>query len=219
MKVIIMGCGRVGTQVSQRLDEMGNEVVVIDNDERTGERLGPKFRGRVVIGVGFDREVLVKAGIETADAFASTSSSDNANVITARIARNIYRVPIVVARLYDPRRAEIYRRLGLVTISSTTWGAERIYELLTHAELDVVLNFGHGEVSLVAVDAPPRLVGRMVNQVSVPGEIGVVAITHEGQAEIPALGTEFRTGDLIHFAVHASAMSRFEDLLGLGGGS
>jgi trk system potassium uptake protein TrkA len=219
MKVIITGCGRVGTQVSQHLDEMGHEVVVIDNDERTGERLGPKFRGRVVMGVGFDRDVLVKAGIETADALASTSPSDNANIITARIARNIYRVPIVVARLYDPRRAEIYRRLGLVTISSTTWGAERIYELLTHAELDVVLNFGHGEVSLVAVDAPPRLVGRMVNQVSVPGEIGVVAITRDRLAEIPALGTEFRAGDLIHFTVHASAMSRFEELLGLGGGS
>lgn len=219
MKVIIVGCGRLGTQVSLHLDEMGHEVVVIDNDERTKERLGPKFRGRVITGVGFDREVLVKAGIETADAVASTSPSDNANIITARIARNIYRVPIVVARLYDPRRAEIYRRLGLVTISSTTWGAERIYELLIHAELDVVLNFGHGEVSLVAVEAPARLVGRMVKQVSVPAEIGVVAITHEGQAEIPALGTEFRAGDLIHFAVHASAMSRFEELLGLGGGS
>jgi trk system potassium uptake protein TrkA len=219
MKVIIMGCGRVGTQVSQHLDEMGHDVTIIHGDESARDRLGPKFRGRLVIGLGFDRGVLAEAGIETADAIACTSASDSANIITARIARNIYHVPIVVARLYDPRRAEIYRRLGLVTISSTTWGAERIYELLTHAELDVVLNFGHGEVSLVAVEAPARLVGRMVNQVSVPGEIGVVAITREGQAEIPALGTEFRNGDVIHFAVHASAMSRFEELLGLGGGS
>lgn len=218
MRVIILGCGRVGEQVSRRMDEEGHEVVVIDVDESARDRLGPKFRGKVVIGVGFDRNVLLEAGIEHADAFAATSRSDNVNIVTARIARNIYHVPIVVARLFDPRRAEIYRRLGLVTISSTTWGAERIYELITHAELDSVLNFGHGEISLVALEAPPRLVGRMVNQISIPGEISVVAITRAGAAEIPSLGTEFRTGDYIHFAVHASAMGKFEAMLGLGGG-
>jgi trk system potassium uptake protein TrkA len=219
MRVIIMGCGRVGEQVSLRMDQKGHDVVVIDADERTRERLGPRFRGTVVVGVGFDREVLERAGIESADAFAATSSSDNANIIAARIARNIYHVPRVVARLFDPRRAEIYRRLGLVTISSTTWGAERIYELITHAGLDAVQSFGHGEVTLVETEAPARLVGRTVNQVTVPGEISVVAITREGKAEIPALGAEFREGDQIHFAVDARAMSRFEMMLGLGEGA
>ncbi|HLB65108.1 MAG TPA: TrkA family potassium uptake protein [Anaerolineales bacterium] len=219
MRVIIMGCGRVGEQVSRRMDEKGHHVVVIDADERVRDRLGPKFRGEVVVGVGFDREVLLRAGIENADAFAATSSSDNANIIAARIARNIYHVPRVVARLFDPRRAEIYQRLGLVTISSTNWGAERIYELITHADLDAVQTFGQGEVALIEIEAPPRLVGRMVNQVTIPGEISVVAITRQGEAQIPVLGSEFREGDRLHFAVHARAMSRFEMLLGLGEGA
>jgi trk system potassium uptake protein TrkA len=216
--VIIMGCGRVGEQVSRRLDERGHQVAVIHDDAEVIERLGPRFGGSIVIGVGFDRDVLVSAGIEEADAFAATSPSDNANIVAAQIARNIYHVPRVIARLYDPRRAEIYRRLGLVTISTTTWGSERIYQLLTHTGLDALLSLGHGEVSLVPVEAPPRLVGRMVQTVTVPGEVNVVAITRDGVAEIPTLGSEFREGDLIHFAVHARGLSRFETLLGLGEG-
>jgi trk system potassium uptake protein TrkA len=219
MKAIIMGCGRVGEQISRRLDDKGHEVSVIhDNEEEVRERLGPGFGGRIIIGVGFDRDVLVEAGIEEADAFAATSPSDNANIVAAQIARNIYHVPRVVARLYDPRRAEIHRRLGLVTVSTTTWGAERVYQLITHRELDAEMTFGHGEVSLIPVEAPPRLVGRMVNHVAVPGEISVVAITRDGAARIPTLGSEFHSGDLIHFAVQARALSRFETLLGLGEG-
>jgi len=216
MRVIIMGCGRVGEQVARLMADEGHDVVVIDKDAAALARLGPHFKGRTVKGIGFDRHVLLEAGIEQADAFAATSSSDNVNIIAARIARNIFHVPKVVARLYDPRRAEIYRRLGLITISSTTWGAGRIYELLTHAELDTVLSFGHGEVSLIAVEAPPRLVGRQVRDITVPGEISVVAINREGRARIPLLGTEFRTGDMIYLAVLSSAMDRVEMLLGLG---
>lgn len=116
MRVIIMGCGRVGEQVSHLLAGEGHEVTVIDQDESALARLGPGFKGRRVKGIGFDRNVLIDASIERADAFAATSSSDNANIVAARIARNVFHVPKVVARLYDPRRAEIYRRLGLVTI-------------------------------------------------------------------------------------------------------
>ncbi|OGO15636.1 MAG: hypothetical protein A2Y93_14655 [Chloroflexi bacterium RBG_13_68_17] len=215
MRVIIMGCGRVGEQVSRRLDEKGHQVAVIHDADEVIERLGPRFHGKVVIGVGFDRDVLLRAGIENADAFAATSPSDNANIVASQIARNIYRVPRVIARLYDPRRAELYRRLGLVTISTTTWGAERIYEMLTHTELDAEVTFGHGEVTLIPVDVPLNLIGRTVSNVAIPGEISVVAITRNGVAELPMLGSEFRAGDLIHFAVHSRALSRFETLLGL----
>ena len=214
MKVIIMGCGRVGEQVSHLLDEEGYEVAVIDREAGPLARLGSDFRGRKIRGIGFDRDVLLEAGIETADAFAATSSSDNANIISARIARNIFAVPRVVARLYDPRRAEIYRRLGLVTISSTAWGAERIRELLTHAELDPVHAFGGGEVSLVSIETPPALVGRAVKHLTIPGEITVVALTRKGKAIIPLLGTELRAGDTIHLTVLALAMDRFQALLG-----
>jgi trk system potassium uptake protein TrkA len=218
MKVIVMGCGRVGEQVSRLMADDGHQVVVIDRDPAALARLGPAFKGRTVRGVGFDRKVMIEAGIEHADAFAAASSSDNANVVAARIARNIFRVPRVVARLYDPRRAEIYRRLGVMTISSTTWGAERIRELLLHAELDPIHSFGHGEVCIVDQDTLPQLVGRMVRSLTVPGEIDVAAITRQGQAFIPLSGTVFQDGDIIHLVVLASAMDRFKALLDLGEG-
>lgn len=218
MKVIVMGCGRVGEQVSRLMADEGHAVVVIDRDPDALARLGSDFKGRRVRGVGFDRNVLIEAGIEQADAFAATSMSDNANIVAARIARQIFRVPRVVARLYDPRRAEIYRRLGLLTISSTTWGAERIRELLLHAELDPVFSFGHGEVCVVSLEASPQLVGRMVKDLNVPGEISVAAITRHGEAFIPTSGSEFKSRDIIHLLVLASSMDRFKALLGLGEG-
>ncbi|MEW5987241.1 MAG: TrkA family potassium uptake protein [Chloroflexota bacterium] len=214
MKVIIMGCGRVGEQVSHALAAEGHDVAVIDKDEAALARLGPQFKGQRVKGVGFDRDVLLAAGIEQADAFTATSSSDNANIIAARIARHIFHVPRVIARLYDPQRAEIYRRLGLVTISSTTWGAERIRELLTHADFDAVMAFGRGEVSLISLETPPLLVGRHVKHLNVPGEISVVSIIRHGVAMLPSLGTELRAGDTIYLAVEATAMERLERLVG-----
>ena len=132
MKVIVMGCGRIGSQVSLLLSDQGHEVIVIDHDANSEGRLGPNFKGRIIKGLGFDRNILMEAEIEKVDAFVAASNSDNANIVAARIARNIFHVPRVVARLYDPRRAEIYQRLGLTTISSTNWGAERIFQVLTH---------------------------------------------------------------------------------------
>jgi trk system potassium uptake protein len=213
MKVIIMGCGRVGEQLSLRMADEGHRVVVVDKEEAALARLPAHFRGRKVKGIGFDRDVLMEAGIEEAEAFAATSSSDNANIIAARIARNIFHVPRVVARLYDPGRAEIYRRLGLVTISSTAWGAERIRELLLYTDLDPLMTFGSGQVSLVALETPPALVGRLVRHLTVPGEISVVTVTREGVVQLPTLGAEFQAGDTIHLAVLATAMDRLESLL------
>lgn len=215
MKVIVMGCGRIGSQVSTLLDVQGHNVTVIDHDQNAEGRLLKSFRGKLVKGLGFDRNVLVDAGIEQADAFVAASQSDNANLVAARTARNIFHVPRVVARLYDPRRAEIYKRLGLTTISSTTWAAERIYQVLSHTDLDVVETFGRGEVSLVHLEATPQLAGRRVSQLNIPGELMVVSITREDAAFIPVLGTEFQEGDLLHLAVLASSMNRLEDMLGL----
>jgi trk system potassium uptake protein TrkA len=219
MNVIVMGCGRVGEQLTRLLMDEGHQVTVIDSDPRALERLGPGFSGRKVVGVGFDQIVLAQAGIDTADAFAATSSSDNANIIAARIARNLFRVPRVVARLYDPSRAEVYQRLGLLTISSTTWGAERIRELLTHSDLDPVLTFGSGEVCLLTVETPYHWVGNLVKHLNVAGEIQVIGITRHGHALIPLGGTEFQTGDLLHLVVLAASMERVKDFLGLSEGS
>lgn len=216
MKIIVMGCGRVGSQVSLLLASRNHDVTVIDHrDLDAASRLGPGFKGRIINGLGFDQNVLMEAGIEQTDAFIAASSTDNANIVGARIAKNIFKVPRVVARLFDPRRAEIYRRLGLKTISTTTMGAERIYELVTHSELDMVHNFGHGEVSILVTEVTYHLAGRTVRDLTVPGEFNVIAITRDQKAFLPTAGTEFRDGDLIYLAVQSTAFTRLQNMLGL----
>jgi trk system potassium uptake protein TrkA len=210
-----MGCGRVGSQVSQLLVRQGHTVTVIDHDVNALAKLGKDFKGKVVQGLGFDKNVLIEAGVETAEAFVAASASDNANIVAARIARNIFRVPRVVARLYDPVRAEVYHRLGLTTISSTQWGAERIVEVVTHNDLDVLQVFGDGGTTMVRVEVSSRLNGYRVAQMNIPGEVLVTAITRDDQTFIPLSGTEFREGDVMYLAVISSAMTRLEELLGL----
>ncbi len=215
MKVIIMGCGRVGSGISLLLSEHGHQVTVIDHDANATQRLGPNFKGRVVQGLGFDRDVLVEAGIEHATAFIAASSSDNANIVAARIARNIFRVPRVIARMYDPQRAEIYHRLGLQTISGTEMGVRRIYEMVSHENLDALQSFGRGEVTIVNIDLPGHLVGRAVSNVNISGEFNIIAITRNDTAFVPVSGTELKDGDTLHICVSISAMPQLETLLDL----
>lgn len=216
MKLIVMGCGRVGSQVSNLMANLGHDVTVIDHrDTDAAARLGPEYKGRLISGLGFDRDILLEAGVEQADVFVAASSSDNANIVAARIARNIFKVPRVITRLYDPKRAEIYQRLGLMTISTTNWGAERIYELATHTDLDVIYNFGRGEVSMVAVEVPYTLAGRTVRDLNVIGEFSVVSVTRDDRAFLPSAGTQFKEGDVLHIAVQSTALGRLEEMLGL----
>ncbi len=218
MKIIIMGCGRVGEQVAILMAEAGYHITVIDNDRIRLNRVALNDKIRTVKGIGFDRDVLIQAGIEETDAFAATDSSDNMNVIAARIARNIFHVPKVVARLFDPRRAEIYQRLGLTTISSTSLGAERIRELLIQTDEDPVMSFGSGEVYLYTIEIPTQLVGHRVKDLTVPGEIQLNSIIRKDHAFIPLSGAEFLQGDQINLTVLASAIERMKLLLGYGEG-
>jgi trk system potassium uptake protein len=216
MKIIIMGCGRVGSQLSLLLTKRGHNVTVIDHrDADALSRLGPNFKGRVINGLGFDENVMLDAGIKTADAFVAASASDNANIVGARIARNVFHVPRVIARMYDPRRAEIYQRLGLMTISSTDLGVRQIYEMVTHTDLDVLHKFGRGEVSMLAIEAPYSLNNHTIRELNIAGEVSVISITRNDQAFIPISGTEFQEGDIIHLAVLSTAMTRLEEMLGL----
>jgi trk/ktr system potassium uptake protein len=215
MKVIIVGCGRVGAELALQLQQDGHEVTVVDKDPKAFYRLGPGFKGATVTGVGFDREVLLRAGVERADALAAFTAGDNTNVITARVARNVFRVPKVVARVYDPRRAEIYQRLGLQTVSSTAWGVSRAMQLLVHPELNIAVTLGDGDVEVVQLEVPPHWVGHMVNHVNVPGEISIVALTRQDKTSIPTLGTVFQDGDRVAVAVLVSARGRLEELMAL----
>jgi trk system potassium uptake protein len=216
MKVIVMGCGRVGSQVSLLLAKQGHSVTVIDHrDADATTRLGPNFKGQLISGLGFDQGVLLEAGVDKADAFVAASASDNANIVAARIARNVFHVPRVVARMYDPRRAEIYHRLGLMTISSTDLGVRQIYEMVTHTDLNIVQKFGRGEVSVIAIEVDYALAGRTVRDLSIPGEVQVISITRNDRAFIPSAGTTFQERDIAHLAVLSTSMTRLEDMLGL----
>jgi trk system potassium uptake protein TrkA len=214
MNIIIIGCGRMGASLAQALVKRGNEVAVVDCNPAAFERLGSAFGGKIVPGIGFDRAVLAKAGIERADGLAAVTDSDETNVVVARVARKIFRVPKVVARLYDPRKAEIYRRLGLQTISQTTWGVGRVLEILTSSGMETILTLGNGEVEIVEIEVPHLLIGRTVSELTVPGEIHVTAITRGGKAFLPSHGTEFQGGDLVHLTLLFASAERLKALLG-----
>ncbi len=216
MKVIIVGCGRLGGELAIQLSHDGHDVTVVDKNPQAFYRLGSGFKGKTVEGIGFDRDVLVRAGVERSDALAALTAGDNSNIITARVARNVFRVPKVVARLYDPRRAEIYQRLGLQTVSSTAWGVSRTIQLLAHRDLNVIMTLGNGEVELVELEAPPHWVSRTVSNVNVTGEISVTAITRKGKTFIPTLGTVFQEEDRLTISLLALSRSRLESLLALG---
>jgi trk system potassium uptake protein TrkA len=214
MNILVVGCGRVGAGLAKTLVEGGHTVAVVDKDPVAFERLGEPFKGQTIQGIGFDREVLLTAGIERADGLAAVTASDETNVVIARIARDIFHVPRVVARLYDTRQAEIYKRLGLQTIAPTSWGINRIVELLLYSPLDTVFSIRGGEVEIVEVEIPQRLVGRTVRDLTVPAEIHIVSISRANKSFLPNLGTTFQEGDFLQLAIVTASADRLKELLG-----
>ncbi|HNX13289.1 MAG TPA: TrkA family potassium uptake protein [Oscillospiraceae bacterium] len=215
MKAIIVGCGRMGAGLAQTLVKNGHTVTVIDLDPMAFERLPASFSGNKVVGIGFDRDVLAKAGIERADGLAAVTESDEANAVIARMASLIFRVPKVVARLYDRRKAEIYKRLGIQTIDPSTWGINRIYDLLCYSQLNAVTSFGSGDVDIVEVEVPILMAGHTVRDLTASGEFVVISITRNNKTFLPTLGTVFEKRDLLNIAVSAASSERLKTLLGL----
>jgi trk system potassium uptake protein TrkA len=205
----------MGAGLAQALAKSGHGVTVIDIDPAAFERLPASFSGKKMLGEGFDREVLLKAGIDRVDGLAAVTDSDETNAVIARVASLVFRVPKVVARLYDQRKAEIYKRLGIQTVDPTTWGISRVYDLLCYSQLGTVVSFGSGDVDVVEVEIPALLVGRTVRELTVSGEIVVTAITRDNKTFLPTLGTEFRKRDLLNIAVAAKSSERLKALLGL----
>lgn len=215
MHVVIGGCGRVGSYLAYMLEREGHTVAVIDKDPQAFENLWEGFSGKKVKGVVFDRDALVEAGIEKADAFASVTSGDNSNIVSARLAKEYFRVPRVITRIYDPRRAEIYRHLKIPTIAPVAWASHRILSYISHGELDSEFQFGSGEVDLVRLDLPMHLAGRKAADLNVPGEVQIVTVVREGSARLAIPGTVFREGDILFVAVAKESQSKLERLLGL----
>lgn len=215
MKIIIVGCGRNGAGLALALSRAGHSITVIDYKAEAFKKFAADFNGKTIEGVGFDRDILLQAGIEKSDALAALTSSDESNALIARIAREIYRVPKVVARLYDQDKAEIYKHLGIQTLSTTAWGIKRASGLLTYSALDAVFSFGDGDLELVKIEVPSLVAGRRVNDLTVMGDIHVVAIERSNRSILPTNGTIFQQGDVLYIAVTTSSGSQLKRLLGL----
>lgn len=213
MKIIVVGCGKLGSGLALSLVKKGHKVTVIDSDPEAFEQLGKDFNGETIVGIGFDKSILEKAQIRSSDAIIACSKSDDANALIGRISRNIYKVPRVIARLYDPRRAEIYRSLGIQTISTTTWGVKQAAEMLSYNQLDSISTIG--DMEMIRLETPALLVGRTVHELTVIGEIQVVAIVRGNKTFMPTLGTAFQRHDVIIIAVLSSSIGRLKSLLGL----
>ncbi len=212
MKVIVAGCGRVGAMIANKLSSEGHSVSVVDKNRNSFERLAKNFRGQTIIGMVFDGDALREAGIERADAFVSVTSGDNSNVVAATIAKDIYRVPKVVARIYDPRRAEIYRRFGISTVSSVSWAVNELHTLLTYTEFIRDATLGDGDVQIARTDIPKRMIGRNIDEINVPSEVKVVALIRGGKAFISPPGTVLQENDLIELAVLTTSMPKLKKM-------
>ena len=215
MKTIIIGCGRIGSGLALKLNQSAHDITVIDQDPLTFKHLGAGFKGKTIAGVGFDRDVLLSAGIERADSLAAVTSNDEANALTARIASQIFGVPRVVSALHEPRKAEIYRRLGLQVFDPMSWGVNRVADLLSFAPVNVAMSIGNGDVDIMEIEIPALLVGRRVGELTIPGKVSVVSISRGNRSLIPVINTVFENRDLVHLAVATASGERLKSLLGL----
>ena len=209
-----MGCGRVGSLLALELETSGHSVAVIDQSKEAFRRLGPDFRGRTVTGVGFDRDTLLEAGIEGADAFAAVSNGDNSNILAARVARESYGVTNVVARIYDPGRAEIYQRLGIPTVATVIWATDQILRRLTPEGSRSEWRDASGTVQLSEVHPHRDWFGLPVSEIEKAAKVRVAFLTRLGEGLIPEEATVLQDGDLIHVMLRDEDLEVVEETLG-----
>lgn len=213
MHVVILGCGRVGSLLADRLDEAGHSVAIVDQDAQSFRRLSGRFGGSTVKGIGFDRETLEKAGIDRAHAFAAVSSGDNTNILAARVARETYGVEHVVARIYDPRRAEVYQRLGIPTVATVSWTAGQIMRRLVPQDGHEEYRDASGQVLLTEMPAHASWYGHAVADIEVATGARVAYISRLGTGILPAPQTVLQDGDLVHVITATEHAGRVQAIL------
>ena len=210
---VIMGCGRVGSSLALSLESQGHDVAVIDQEESAFRRLGSTFEGRRVTGVGFDRDTLAEAGISDAYAFAAVSRGDNSNILAARVARETFGVEHVVARIYDPGRAEVYQRLGIPTVATVKWTSDQMLRrLLPQGHVPELVD-PSGKVVIAEVTVNPGWVGRLVSELESVTGTRAAYVTRLGSGILPTSETVFQEGDLLHVAAIASDLAAAERTL------
>jgi trk system potassium uptake protein TrkA len=214
--IVIMGCGRVGSTLALILEDKGHSVAVIDQNQESFRRLGSNFNGRRVTGLGFDRGTLVEAGVEQAGAFASVSSGDNSNIISARLARETFGVENVVARIYDPRRAEVYERLGIPTVATVRWTADQMLRRMLPEGSEPLWRDPSGTIQLAQVHLASSWVGERLTKLEEEAGVRVAFLTRLGEGLLPARETVVQDGDLVHVVLHDADAAKVEEILGKG---
>ncbi len=205
-----MGCGRVGATLARTLSERQFDVAVIDMDPTAFRRLGTSFEGQTVTGVGFDRGVLATAGIKGAYAFAAVSSGDNSNILAARVARETFGVEHVAARIYDPRRAAVYQRLGIPTVATVRWTADQIIHRLLPQGAVPAYTDPSGKVSVAQIPVSTAWVGRRISTIERLAGTRVAFLTRVGEGLVPGPDTVLQDGDLVHVVSPAEDVKRLE---------
>ena len=208
-----MGCGRVGSTLARSLEDRNHTVSVIDSDAEAFRRLGPGFNGTKVTGVGFDRVVLGRAGIERADAFAAVSSGDNSNIIAARVARETFGIAQVVARIYDPGRAEVYQRLGITTVATVKWTADQVLRRMLPVGAEPDFRDPSGTIRVDQVPAPERWVGQRTVVWQQQSGSRIAWIDRLGEGMLPTRDSVLQEGDVLHLVMHETGASQVYDAL------
>jgi trk system potassium uptake protein len=206
--IVIMGCGRVGSTIAHILEDQDHSVAVIDQDPDAFRKLTASFKGSKITGIGFDRDVLIEAGIEHADAFAAVSSGDNSNVISARVVRESFGIERVVARIYDPRRAEVYQRLGIPTVATVRWTADQMLRKLLPEGAESLWRDPTGAIVLAEVAYSDHWLGEKVTALEESARARIAFIARLGEAMIPVPGTVLQEGDVLHVVAEDRDLER-----------
>jgi len=210
--VVVVGCGRVGSELATALEGGGHSVSVVDKNRYAFRRLPDRFSGKAVLGFGFDRSHLEEAGINDADALAAVTNGDNTNILTARIARETYEIENVVARIYDPRRAAIYQRLGIPTVATVSWTTDQVLRRLLPARSVTEWSDPTGAISVVERPLPRGWAGRRLTGL-IDERFKVIGLTRGGDARVVAPDVVGQEGDILHLVVHRDAVDELEDRL------
>jgi trk system potassium uptake protein TrkA len=210
---VIMGCGRTGSTLAQLVEDRGHTVAVVDQNPDAFRRLGGSFEGRRVVGVGFDRDTQLEAGIQDAYAFAAVSSGDNSNILAARVARETFGVSKVVARIYDPGRAEVYQRLGIPTVATVRWTADQMARRLLPVDATPEFRDASGTLVLAEVQVHLGWVGRRMNALEEPSGGRVAFLTRLGEGLVPGPDTVYQEGDLVHLIVREDQLPSAQRVL------